>query len=68
MDRNVANKKETFIVKVEYYQNKTWQGQVVWAEQNRSVRFRSALELIKLLDEATTTGEMITAISEHSAS
>ncbi len=68
MDRNVANKKETFIVKVEYYQNKTWQGQVVWAEQNRSVRFRSALELLKLLDEATTTGEMITETREHSAS
>ncbi len=54
MDRNVTNSKGTFIVKVEYCRKNTWQGQVIWAEENRAVRFRSALELIKLLDEAMT--------------
>ncbi len=46
------NDKNTFIVKVEYCQNGTWQGRVTWAEENRSERFRSALELVKLMDEA----------------
>ena len=30
----------------------TWQGQVTWAEKNKTVSFRSALELMRLLDEA----------------
>jgi hypothetical protein len=44
--------KNTFIVKIDHQQNSTWQGQVVWAEEERSERFRSALELIRLMDEA----------------
>ena len=49
MGKSDASKKGTFIVKVEYCQNESWQGQVIWAEENRSVRFRSALELMKLI-------------------
>lgn len=45
-------KKGTFIVQVQYRQNATWQGQVVWAEENRKEYFRSALELLKLIDSA----------------
>ncbi|MBP7349179.1 MAG: hypothetical protein KA965_10895 [Butyrivibrio sp.] len=45
-------KESTFIVQVQYRQNATWQGQVVWAEENRKEHFRSALELIKLIDSA----------------
>ncbi len=48
----------TFIVQVKYRQNATWQGQVVWAEQNRKVYFRSALELMKLIDSAIDEGEL----------
>ena len=44
--------KSTFIVKIDHQQNATWQGQVVWAEEERVERFRSALELIRLMDEA----------------
>ncbi len=44
--------KNTFIVKIDHQQNATWQGQVVWAEEERVERFRSALELIRLMDEA----------------
>ena len=44
--------KGTFIVQVQYRQNATWQGQVIWAEENRKEHFRSALELIKLIDSA----------------
>lgn len=45
-------KQGTFIVQVQYRQNSTWQGQVVWAEENRREHFRSALELLKLIDSA----------------
>ena len=57
--------KRTFIVKVEFSQNSTWQGRVVWAEENRTVRFRSALELVKLMDEAISEGAQVSADREH---
>ncbi len=43
--------KSTFVVKVEYCQRGTWQGKVIWAEENQTVRFRSALELLRLINE-----------------
>ncbi len=43
-------RKGTFIVQVQYRQNATWQGQVVWAEKNKKEYFRSALELIRMID------------------
>lgn len=46
----------TFVVRVRHYENATWQGEVVWAEQNRAQRFRSALELLKLVDSALEIG------------
>lgn len=44
--------KGTFIVHVRYRQNATWQGDVIWAEKNERQGFRSALELLKLIDSA----------------
>ena len=40
----------TFIVRIRYRQNATWQGHVTWVEENKTVPFRSALELIRLID------------------
>lgn len=42
----------TFLVHIQFRQKETWQGQVTWAEENKTVSFRSALELLRLLDEA----------------
>lgn len=42
----------TFLVHVKYRQNSTWQGEVLWAEKKKRQYFRSALELIKLMDSA----------------
>lgn len=42
----------TFVVHVMHRQNATWQGTVVWAEKDQKASFRSALELIKLMDSA----------------
>lgn len=54
-DEHVTSKsgdKATFVVHVKYRQNATWQGSVVWADKNKTCNFRSALELLKLIDSA----------------
>lgn len=38
-------------------ENSTWQGYVVWAETNQKEYFRSALELIFLIDGALSQAE-----------
>lgn len=42
----------TFVVHVMHRQNATWQGTVVWAEKNQKANFRSAMELMRLMDSA----------------
>ena len=54
----MSKKQGTFIVKVEYSQHDTYQGQIVWAEGNKSRRFRSILELVRLMDDVMASGEM----------
>ncbi len=44
--------KGTFVVHIQYRQNATWQGKVTWAEKNCTLNFRSALELLKMIDSA----------------
>lgn len=48
--------KATFVVRIQYRQNATWQGQVTWAEKNKTINFRSALELLKLIDSTSAEG------------
>ena len=43
---------DTFIVKILNKQNATWQGSITWVEEQKTQNFRSALELIKMIDEA----------------
>lgn len=40
----------TFVVRVQHRQHSSWQGSVTYLEENRSVYFRSVLELIKIID------------------
>ena len=58
-NHNIDKKKGTFVVKIEYCQHGTWQGRVIWAEENRSERFRSTLELIRLMNEAMAVGAQV---------
>ncbi len=61
--------KGTFIVRVEYCQNETWQGKVTWADKDKSMHFRSALELVKLMNEALEHSQTASSdISNHSVS
>ena len=44
--------RETYIVQVQETRNATWQGTVTWAEGRRKEMFRSALELLRLIDSS----------------
>ena len=44
--------KGTFEVKVRFLQNATWQGEILWLEENKKQNFRSVLEMLRLMDEA----------------
>ena len=49
--------KSTFIVKIDNQQKETWQGEIIWAEEDKRRRFRSCLEMLKLMDEAVLNGD-----------
>ncbi len=42
--------RHSFIVNILQQQNSTWQGTVTWVDENKTQNFRSALELIRLID------------------
>lgn len=43
-------KKATFILHVQYRQNSTWQGKLIWVEAEDEEQFCSVLEFLKILD------------------
>ncbi len=43
---------QTFIIDIKSVQNNTWQGTILWMQTQQKIPFRSALELIHLLDSA----------------
>lgn len=45
-----TGEKETFVVRILNTQNATWQGTVTWTDGRRTESFRSALELIRMID------------------
>ena len=53
------NVQAKFVVHVQFRQNATWQGTIEWVEENKTQRFRSALEMLKLMEEALSTGKEI---------
>jgi len=46
---------ETFIVRVQHRQNSTWQGRITWADQNKTLTFRSVWEMIHLMESAMSS-------------
>jgi len=50
--RDVGSTKGTFEISVKFMQNSTWQGEIHWVEKDQKQNFRSALEMLKLMDEA----------------
>ena len=47
----------TFVIRVQHRQHSSWQGRVTYLEENKSVYFRSVLELIKIIDGALDEAE-----------
>ena len=47
----------TFELKVLYRQNASWQGSVKWLEDNKEENYRSALELLGLMDSVLAGAE-----------
>lgn len=52
MMAKAANSHETFVVQILGKQNSTWQGTITWTDGGKTKPFRSALELIRLIDSA----------------
>lgn len=50
--------KGTFIIRVEQRQHSSWQGRITWVEEGKTENFRSALELIKMIDGALDGEEL----------
>ena len=55
--REIGSTKGTFEITVKFMQNSTWQGQIHWIDKNQKQNFRSALEMLKLMDEALVESE-----------
>ena len=49
--------KQSFVVHILQQQNASWQGTVTWVAENKPQNFRSALELIRLIDSTLQDGE-----------
>jgi len=45
----------SFLIKIKYRQNSSWQGTVQWIETGKSQNFKSCLELIRLMDIAVNS-------------
>lgn len=52
MKHNKHKRNNSFFVVIKETQNNTWQGTIEWIEKNEKQSFRSALEMIKLIDSA----------------
>ena len=57
MEKGKKKHTGTFVIHVSHCDNATWQGEVTWAEANKKKSFRSALELIRLIDGALEVDE-----------
>jgi hypothetical protein len=49
--------KATFTIQIQFQQNSTWQGTIAWAEGKKTQKFRSELEMLKLMMEAVSADE-----------
>ena len=56
MAKNNLKQNNTFVVKVDNRQNNSWQGRIIWADENKTTHFRSMLEMLKLMEEAMSSG------------
>jgi hypothetical protein len=58
----IRGKQATFWVKVLFRQHATWQGSIKWVEEGNEINFRSALELIMLLDSCFCETKTVSSV------
>lgn len=46
-----------FYVKITHREHATWQGEVTWIDRQEKQYFRSALELLRMIDQALDESE-----------
>ena len=42
----------SFLIRIQFRQNASWQGTIQWLEEKKTMRFRSVLEMLSLMQEA----------------
>lgn len=57
MKDSIRRRRGTFLLNIYDRQNATWQGSISWVDKNEKQQFRSALELIKLIESALDEAE-----------
>lgn len=50
-ERSWAESKAVFRIQILFREHYTWQGRLIWENENQEIIFHSAIELIQLLDE-----------------
>jgi len=48
----------SFLVKIQYRQNTSWQGTIGWLEGKQTRHFRSCLEMMMLIEDALTSDKV----------
>lgn len=56
---NKHNDMGTFVVRIKQHQNGTWQGNITWVDEEKSVNFRSMWEMVKLMEEGLLSSGVI---------
>lgn len=56
-EQKKENCKATFTIQIQFQQHSTWQGTISWTEGEKTQRFRSELEMIKLMMEAVSNNQ-----------
>ena len=59
--------KATFTIQIQFQQHSTWQGTIAWAEGEKSQKFRSELEMLKLMMEAVAANKDIDEAEEETS-
>ena len=55
----MGEERASFMVHVVYRQYNTWQGTITWIEENITSRFKSVLEMLKLMDDVVNSSVSI---------
>ena len=63
-EKDLKTADSSFLIKIKYRQNSSWQGTVQWIETGKSQNFKSCLELIRLMDIAVNSDKENTESEE----